>query len=73
MPVALFTEKDRKGPKRTEKDRKGPKRTEKDRKGPKRTKNSAGNDLKFTARQPQVALIVTADQSDQSIAIKASR
>ena len=65
--VALFTEKDRKGPKR---DRKGPKRN---RKGPKRRKNNARNDLIYTARQPQVALIVQADQSDQSIAIKASR
>ena len=60
----------RKGPKRTEKDRKGPKRN---RKGPKRTNNSAGNDLKYMARQPQVALLVPADKSDQSIAIKASR
>ena len=56
------TEKNRRGPKKTKKDRKGP---EKDRKGPKRTKNSAGNDLKYTAIQPQVALIVPADQSDQ--------
>ena len=36
-------------------------------------KNSARNDLKYTARQSQVALIVPTDQSDQSIAIKASR
>ena len=69
-PVALFTEKDRKEPKEPKRDRKG---TEKDRKGPKRTKNSAGNDLKYTARQPQVASIVPADQSEQSIAIQASR
>ena len=45
--VALFTEKDRKEPKRTEK---GPKRTEKDRKGTEKKKNIAGNDLKHTAR-----------------------